>query len=32
MPSNELHILVDNLIENDELRAIVHQTLSYKEK
>jgi hypothetical protein len=32
MPSNELHILVDNLIENDELRAIVHQTLNYKEK
>lgn len=27
MPSNELHILVDKLIENDELRTIVHQTL-----
>ena len=29
MPSNELHILVDKLIENDELRTIVHQTLSF---
>jgi hypothetical protein len=27
MPSNELHILVDKLIENDELRTLVHQTL-----
>lgn len=29
MPSNELHILVDKLIENDALRAIVHQTLNF---
>ncbi len=29
MPSNELHILIDKLIENDELRAIVHQTLNF---
>lgn len=29
MPSNELHILVDKLIENDELRTIVHQTLRF---
>ena len=29
MPSNEIHILVDKLIENDELRTIVHQTLKF---
>jgi len=29
MPSNELHILVDKLIESDELRTLVHQTLRY---
>lgn len=28
MPQNELHSLVDRLIENDELRNLVHQTLS----
>ena len=27
IPTNELHTMVDKLIENDELRAIVHQTL-----
>ena len=32
MPSNELHVLVDKLIENDELRTIVHQTLRPLEK
>jgi hypothetical protein len=28
MPQNEFHSLVDRLIENDELRNLVHQTLS----
>ena len=32
MPSNELHVLVDKLIENGELRTIVHQTLRPLEK
>ena len=27
IPTNELHTMVDNLIENNELRTIVHQTL-----
>jgi hypothetical protein len=27
IPTNELHTMVDKLIENDELRTIVHQTL-----
>ena len=27
IPTNELHTMVDKLIENDELRALVHQTL-----
>ncbi|MDQ5869813.1 MAG: hypothetical protein M3530_08830 [Thermoproteota archaeon] len=28
MPLNQLHSLVDRLIANDELRNLVHQTLS----
>ena len=27
IPTNELHTMVDNLIENEELRTIVHHTL-----